>query len=268
MTSASDSRKANVHRNGAVVLSSFIDAISWNEVLKKISMWARAHESRYVCICNVHSVVTAHQNPAFLAVLTEADAATPDGMPIAWSLRKMGFANQERINGPDLMWRYCQLAEQEGQKIYFYGSTSTTLNLLNSKLLSAFPKLLIAGMYSPPFRVLSSKEDAEIIEQINSSGAAVVFVSLGCPKQEMWMSAHRGKINAVTIGVGAAFDYHAGTIRRAPKWMQEFGLEWLYRFLSEPRRLWRRYLTTNIIFIIRVAIPLMIKRKAALRKFR
>jgi N-acetylglucosaminyldiphosphoundecaprenol N-acetyl-beta-D-mannosaminyltransferase len=195
-------------------------------------------------------VVTARQDKVFHNALVNADMATPDGMPITWMLRQMGFPKQQRINGPDLMWNYCELAERMNEKIFLYGSTQKTLDNLQRRLSISYPKLVIAGSYSPPFRTLSNEEDAEITERIYSSGANVVFVSLGCPKQELWMQAHRGKINAVMIGVGAAFDYHAGTIKRAPLWMQNHGLEWLHRLYSEPRRLWKRYMVTNSIFIV------------------
>ena len=175
---------------------------------------------------------------------------TPDGMPITWMLRHMGFPNQQRINGPDLMWNYCKMAEQLRQPIFMYGNTQPTLDRLVQKLHTSFPKLQIVGSYSPPFRTLTEKEDNNIINLINASGAKVVFVSLGCPKQELWMAQHRDKIQAVMVGVGAAFDYHAGTLKRAPLWMQQNGLEWLYRLYSEPRRLWKRYLVTNTIFML------------------
>ena len=159
--------------------------------------------------------------------------------------------------------RFCEQAQLPAKPIFFYGSTEETLAKLKVNLLAAFPALKIAGMISPPFRPLTPDEDAAIVEQINASGAGVVFVSLGCPKQEMWMAAHRGRIHAVMVGVGAAFDYHAGTIKRAPKWMQDCGLEWLYRLASEPRRLWRRYLVTNTLFVLGAAKQLL---KAGLRK--
>jgi N-acetylglucosaminyldiphosphoundecaprenol N-acetyl-beta-D-mannosaminyltransferase len=197
----------------------------------------------------VHSVVTATQDIQFGRVVSEADMATPDGAPVAWMLRRLGHVNQQRINGPDLMWRYCEQAQYRDESIFLYGGTEETLAALKVKLLAAFPSLKIAGAISPPFRALTAAEDAEIVEQINASGAGVVWVSLGCPKQELWMAAHRGRIHAVMVGVGAAFDYHAGTVKRAPKWMQNAGLEWLHRLSSEPRRLWRRYLFTNTIFI-------------------
>lgn len=235
---------------GARILGTFIDACSWPAALQTIQRWSNMRESRYVCICNVHSVVTARHDTAFSQALEGADMSTPDGMPVTWMLRQMGFADQQRINGPDLMWRYCALAEQRDEPIYFYGNTDTTLSALSQKLRTAFPRLQIAGMYSPPFRPLSATEDSQIVLDINTSGARVVFVSLGCPKQELWMASHQGRIEAVMIGVGAAFDYHAGTIKRAPLWMQQRGLEWFYRLCAEPRRLWKRYLVTNSLFIV------------------
>jgi N-acetylglucosaminyldiphosphoundecaprenol N-acetyl-beta-D-mannosaminyltransferase len=210
----------------------------------------------------VHSVVTAAQNSEFAKALNRADMATPDGAPVAWMLRRLGSKGQQRINGPDLMWRFCDASQSsdscergngkkaEAPAIFLYGSTDGTLTMLKAKLLTAFPALKIAGMYSPPFRALTEAEDAAVVDAINASGARVVFVSLGCPKQELWMEAHRGRIQAVMIGVGAAFDYHAGTIKRAPRWMQDCGLEWLHRLASEPRRLWKRYLVTNTLFVL------------------
>jgi N-acetylglucosaminyldiphosphoundecaprenol N-acetyl-beta-D-mannosaminyltransferase len=241
------------------IFGAAIDAKNWDAALAKINDWASRNESRYVCICNVHSVVTASQDADFSRVLNEADMATPDGAPVAWLLRRMGHAGQQRINGPDLMWRYCSQSQERTESIFFYGSAEKTLVTLEKKLRDVFPALKIAGSISPPFRTLTTEEDDIIVAQINDSGAGVVFVSLGCPKQELWMAAHRGHINAVMIGVGAAFDYHADTIKRAPKWMQDSGLEWLHRLASEPRRLWRRYLITNTLFIALAAKQLFFK---------
>jgi N-acetylglucosaminyldiphosphoundecaprenol N-acetyl-beta-D-mannosaminyltransferase len=196
-------------------------------------------------------VVTAKQDAEFRCIVNEADMATPDGMPLVWVLRRMGFQQQERINGPDLMWRLCGQAEQKGLSIFLYGSTPETIEKLTDNLKAAFPRLAVAGDCSPPFRPLSEEENREIVDRINSSDAHVVFVGLGCPKQEFWMAEHRGAIQAVMIGVGAAFDYHAGTVKRAPLWMQRSGLEWLFRLLSEPKRLWKRYLVTNSLFLLR-----------------
>ena len=239
----------HIERRGARVLGSFIDALTWESTLAIIFSWAERRQSRYVCICNAHSLVTAIQDSDFLDIINNADMTTPDGMPVAWCLRRLGFPGQQRINGPDLMWKYCKSAVREGQAIFLYGSTEQILDILQGKLRAVFPALKIAGVYSPPFRELTEEEDQEIVNLMNRSGARVIFVGLGCPKQEKWMAAHRGLVHAVMIGVGAAFDYHAGTIKRAPLWMQNVGLEWLFRLISEPRRLWKRYLVTNSKFI-------------------
>jgi N-acetylglucosaminyldiphosphoundecaprenol N-acetyl-beta-D-mannosaminyltransferase len=237
-------------RDGKPILEAYIDALSWDDAIKRIMRWGKARESRYVCICNVHSVVTTTQDIEFKMAINNADMSTPDGAPIAWALRRFGFRTQERINGPDLMWKYLTLAEDAAQKVFFYGSTEETLRKLRVVLAKQFPRLQIAGTYSPPFRPLTRQEDHEIVEMINSSGANVVFVGLGCPKQEKWMADHRGRIRAVMIGVGAAFDYHSGVVKRAPLWWQRNGLEWLYRLGSEPRRLFLRYAVTNTLFVI------------------
>jgi N-acetylglucosaminyldiphosphoundecaprenol N-acetyl-beta-D-mannosaminyltransferase len=242
----------NFMRRGAYVLDSHIDAITWEDVLSRIVSWGSQHQSRYVTLCNVHSLVTATQCPSFNGVIGHADLALPDGAPVAWALRREGFPQQQRINGPDLTWRYLEVAEKIGQRVFFYGSSEDTLAKLEERIKKQFPKLHIAGMVSPPFRNLSPEEDQAYVDQINQSGAHVLFVGLGCPKQEAWMAAHRGRIQAVMLGVGAAFDYHAGTIERAPKWMQKIGMEWLHRLCSEPRRLAKRYAVTNSVFIYRM----------------
>ena len=181
-------------RTTAQVLSAPIDVLSWDDAIGRIQCWADARESRYVCITNVHSVVTAGQDATFGRVVREADMATPDGAPVAWMLRKLGFAGQDRINGPDLMLRYCEAAAQRGEAIYLFGGAPETLETLQAVLRSRFPGLLIAGAHSPPFRALTDEEDAAIVSDINASGAGTVWVSLGCPKQEKWMAAHRGRI--------------------------------------------------------------------------
>lgn len=237
-------------RKGQAILEAFVDALSWDDAISRITQWAARRESRYVCICNVHSAVTTTTDVEFKIAVNNADMATPDGAPIAWALRRLGHPSQERINGPDLMMKYLAEAEQLDQSVFFYGSTDSTLEKLRAALAARFPRLKIAGTYSPPFRPLSLEEDEHIVDMINASGANVVFVGLGCPKQEKWMADHRGRVNAVMIGVGAAFDYHAGVIKRAPLWWQQNGLEWLYRLGCEPRRLFKRYLVTNTLFVV------------------
>lgn len=235
-------------RKTGQVLGTRIDVITWVEALERLLEWALARESRYVTICNVHVVVSATRDAVYSEIINGSDMATPDGAPVAWMLRRLGFARQPRISGPDLMWILCERCSKDNMPVFLYGSTEVTLILLSRELRTAFPDLKIA-MESPPFRALSAEEDAAAVDRINASGAGFVFVGLGCPKQERWMAEHRGKINAVMIGVGAAFDFHAGTVRRAPAWMRDNGLEWLHRLVSEPGRLWKRYLVTNTLFI-------------------
>lgn len=241
------------------VIDAPIDQVTWEDAVQRLSSWGEKHESRVVCICNAHSVVTAKQDEEFNQVLEHADMSTPDGAPVAWMIKKVSGQPQARINGPDLMLKYCEHAEKIGQSIYLYGGQESTLNILVDVLKSKYPNLKIAGYLSPPFRELNAEEKQKIIQDINDSGAHTVWVGLGCPKQEKWMYEHKGKINAVMVGVGAAFDYHAGTIKRAPKWMQNSGLEWFHRLCSEPKRLWKRYLVTNSLFILYAAKQLMSK---------
>lgn len=251
---------ANVNdRITGSVLGADIDALSWHAALDRLLGWARSRESRYVTICNVHVVVSAWRDAAYRDVINGSDMATPDGTPVAWMLRRQGFAGQPRISGPDLMWALCERCAATGLPVYCYGSTEATLGLLAQRLRAAFPGLMLT-MESPPFRALTAEEDAAAVARINASGAGIVFVGLGCPKQERWMAEHRGRVNAVMIGVGAAFDFHAGTVKRAPPWMRDNGLEWLHRLVSEPRRLWKRYLVTNTLFILGAARQLMRRR--------
>jgi N-acetylglucosaminyldiphosphoundecaprenol N-acetyl-beta-D-mannosaminyltransferase len=245
-----DDTQAAGPRQRTPVLGVPIDALDWPGVLRRIAAWAARREARMVCLCNVHSVITARSDDAFGAAVHSSDLATPDGAPVAWLMRRLGHSSQARINGPDLMWRYCAQAAQRDESIYLYGGSPHSLQLLQRRLLEAFPSLRIAGAHSPPFRALTPEEDEAEVRDIVASGAGTVWVGLGCPKQELWMAAHRDRIPAVLLGVGAAFDYHAGTLRRAPVWMQRCGLEWLYRLGKEPRRLWRRYLHTNSVFVL------------------
>jgi N-acetylglucosaminyldiphosphoundecaprenol N-acetyl-beta-D-mannosaminyltransferase len=247
---------AQPERNTGSVLGAQIDALPWNIALNRLLGWAHARDSRYVTICNVHVVVSASRDAAYREMINSADMATPDGAPVAWMLRRLGFANQPRISGPDLTEALCARCAAENLPVYFYGSTEPTLALLEKALRARFPSLQMS-MESPPFRALTAEEDAATVDKINASGAGIVFVGLGCPKQERWIAEHRGRVNAVMIGVGAAFDFHAGTVPRAPEWMRNNGLEWLHRLASEPRRLWKRYLVTNTLFILGAARQLL-----------
>lgn len=236
-------------RKGLCILGSFIDALDHEICIKRITAWGLAKESRAVSICNVHVLVTAAADGLLQAAINNSDLATPDGMPIAWTLRLNGFPSAQRISGPDLMLDVLAQLNSENLPVFFYGSTPGTLAKLTRRMRNRFPNLKIAGAHAPPFRPLSSAEDAQVTAQINASGAGILFVGLGCPKQELWIANHLGKIDAVMIGVGAAFDFHAGNVARAPLFLQKVGLEWLYRLYREPRRLFHRYFTTNLLFI-------------------
>jgi len=244
-------------RRTVAVLGTPIDIVTPAAAVARIAAWAAAGESRVVCACNVHSVVTATQHPELQRALAGADLATPDGAPVAWWMRRLGrqsgAADQRRVSGPDLMQAYLEHAAAHGEPLYLYGGSEETLARLRARLLERWPALAIAGWRAPPFRAPSAEEDAADVQAINASGARTLWVSLGCPKQELWMHAHRGRVHAVMVGVGAAFDFHAGTRPRAPRWMREHGLEWLHRLASEPRRLWRRYLVTNTLFVAKAA---------------
>lgn len=245
-----------------LVLGTGINSLTWDTAIAQICAWAETSTSRYICICNVHSVVTAKRNLEFRMILNGADMATADGAPIAWVISRLQGRKQERINGPDLMWKYLAKAEQLQQRPFFYGGSEQTLHKLIAVIQNKFPNLEIAGSYSPPFRPLSADEELANINAINQSGANLVFVSLGCPKQERWMAAHCGKIQAVMVGVGAAFDYHAGTVKRAPLSWQRHGFEWLYRLMMEPRRLFKRYMLTNTLFVLAIAKQLILKNQS------
>ncbi len=245
------------------VLGMRVDATSYDDATHRIMAWARARESRYVCVANVHMVMEAYDTPDFRRIVNSADLVTPDGVPLVWVLRRLGARNQQRVYGPDLTLHVCEAAAREGMPVGFYGGHPGTLNALIHNLHCRIPSLRVAYAWSPPFRPLTAEEDATVVREINSSGVAILFVGLGCPKQERWMAAHKGKVQAVMLGVGAAFDFHAGRVPQAPPWMQRAGLEWLFRLAVEPRRLWRRYLKHNPRFVVLALLQLL-----GLRRFR
>ncbi len=203
----------------------------------------------YVCISNVHTTVMAYRDSEYLKVQNSGAMALPDGKPLSIVSRKRGFPDAQRVPGPDLMIRIFEESRVKEYRHYFYGSTEKTLEMLKKRLLEKYPWLNIVGMYSPPFRQLTDSEDLEIVKQINVAEPDFIWVALGAPKQEKWMYQHKNKLNGVMLGVGAAFDFSAGTVKRAPKWMQECCLEWMYRILQDPVRLIPRYFTTNFSFL-------------------
>lgn len=204
---------------------------------------------KYICISNVHTTVMAFRDKEYQVIQNRAALALPDGKPLSIVSRRRGFQEAKRVPGPDLMPRIFELSEKKGYRHYFYGSKEETLSKLQKKLMAKYPYLQIAGMYSPPFRDLTEKEDLEIINQINTVKPDFIWVALGAPKQEKWMNSHLDKLSGVMLGVGAAFDFSAGTIKRAPGWMQELCLEWFYRIMQDPVRLIPRYIDTNVSFL-------------------
>ncbi len=211
-------------------------------------------KGKYVCFSNVHTSVMAKEHPDYAGVLNDAALVFPDGAPVAELQRKNGYPDAERVAGPDFMENmFCNTMDGRVSH-YFYGSTEETLSALRTKLNEKYPGLCIKGMYSPPFKPLTPEEDREDVDRINGSGADIIWIGLGAPKQEKWMNAHKDRINGVMMGVGAGFDFHAGTIQRAPVWIQRIGFEWLYRLFKDPRRLFKRYIVTNIKFIYYVFI--------------
>lgn len=202
---------------------------------------------KYICVANVHTTVTAYENRNYRRVQNGAAMVFPDGGPLSIVARKMGHKNARRVTGPDFMG---EMFKNKNVRQFFYGSTPETLDKLKGILNDKHPDLQICGMYSPPFRTLSPEEDEEIVKMINDSKPDIIWVGLGAPKQENWMAKHEGRVNAVMIGVGAGFDYFAGNIKRAPAIMQKLSLEWLYRLMQEPKRLYKRYFSTNTVFLL------------------
>ena len=207
--------------------------------------------------------MTSRQDPEVRRILNEAAIATPDGMPVVWAMRSFGAADQQRVYGPTLMLEMCRDAAAQGHKIFLYGSSPECLEKLQANLRKKFPSIDIVDAYSPPFRPLTPEEDAEIVERIQASGAEIVFVGISTPKQEKWMAAHVDSLpGTVMVGVGAAFDFHADLLRQAPAWMQRNGLEWLFRLVVEPKRLWRRYVLETPRFL-----PLWAFQRMGLMRF-
>lgn len=231
------------------LLNSPVSSLQFEEQMFLIMRWARARESRSVFLANVHMLMEAYWNKDFAAVLKNGDLVSSDGMPLVWMLRRLGIHNQDRVAGMDVFLRLCELAQQSQVKVFFLGSQKKILEKIKEKLEQEFPVLQIAGMEDLPFKPLSKQEDEALVEKVNQSQAGLIFVCLGCPKQEIWISQHQNKIQAVMIGVGAVFPLYADIYKRAPSYIRDSGLEWLYRFLQEPRRLWHRYRKTIPPFI-------------------
>lgn len=236
-----------------------LDVITKLDCEKKIISWASEKLSKKIYLVNVHSAVSSKFDQEFSTIINNSDMALPDGAPIAKMISFLEKNHQERIAGPDLMSSLIPKCEKNNLSIYFYGSTSETLSLIEEYIRKNYPKLKFACQ-SPPFRVITDKEMEMIIDKINSFKPNLVFVGLGCPKQEIWINDYHNKINSVLIGVGAAFNFYAGNLKRAPLVFRINGFEWLYRLLQEPKRLFFRYLRTNLLFILYIFIQILNKK--------
>jgi N-acetylglucosaminyldiphosphoundecaprenol N-acetyl-beta-D-mannosaminyltransferase len=225
-----------------------VDTGNYQSFIDRIIALGRAGDSHYVCVANVHMLIEGYLDNMFADAVNGADITAPDGMPLTWAMRMLYGVKQDRVAGMDLLPDLLDQCANSSIPVFFYGSTDTVLSNAKAILNSKYPDLKIAGMYSPPFRVLNSDEENEVVDMINNSDAKLVFVILGCPKQEKWMASMKGKINATMVGVGGALPVLLGMQQRAPKWMQKSGFEWLYRLKQEPKRLFKRYFVTNTLF--------------------
>lgn len=232
------------------IISSMVSIGDYQNFIDSLVDLSQTETSSYVCVTNVHMLMEAHHSKVFAKVLDEANIATPDGKPVAKGLGWLHKYNQPRVAGMDLMGSLFARSEKDNLTVFLFGSSDEVLAKIQDNAKIEFPDLKIVGAISPPFRTLEDSEKALMVEQINAVNPDFVFVALGCPKQETWMAEHKGKVNSCMIGLGGAFPVYAGIVPRAPQWMQNYGLEWLFRLYKEPRRLWRRYSYTNSKFIV------------------
>ena len=232
------------------ILGVGISAINMPMVLKVIDGWIHSRDRHYICVTGVHGVMESQRDEGLRSIHNAAGLVTPDGMPLVWLSRLRGQRHVDRIYGPDLMLALCNHSVAQGYRHFLYGGATGVPEILGQNLRDRFAGIKIVGMFSPPFRPLTTEEDAHVVHMINASNPDIVWVGLSTPKQERWMAEHVMKLDApVLIGVGAAFDFIAGLKKQAPYWMQRSGLEWFFRLITEPRRLWRRYLINNPLFV-------------------
>lgn len=241
------------------IIKSLISIGRYEQFMSELLSLAKDKQSSYICVANVHMTIEAYNDKKFEAIVNNANITTPDGMPLAKAIKYIYGIEQDRVAGMDLTSDIMRKSEQDNLSIFVYGLTDKTLNIFIDRAKKEFPKLKIKG-YSPPFRELDNNEKNKIIKMINNYSPNFVFVALGCPKQEKWMAEHEGKINSCMIGLGGALEVYAGVKKRAPKWMQANSLEWLYRLIQDPKRLWKRYFYTNNLFII-LLIKQLIQKK-------
>ena len=246
------------------VLGVSIHMLQMPQVLDIVEGWIQDRDRcRFIVATGMHGVMEARRRSTFKELLNSADLFLPDGISLVWAARLRGLRHQNRVCGSDLLWEFCRLAEQKGYKVFFYGDTEDTLQDLTTRLKQVFPRLSIAGVHSPPFRALTPEEDEQEVKMLNESGADVVWVGLGLPKQEQWMFDHKERLSVpVLVGVGAAFKFVSGRETRAPAWLGDRGLEWLWRLAHDPKRVWRRVLFDGPRFIFHVALE-----QSGLRKY-
>jgi N-acetylglucosaminyldiphosphoundecaprenol N-acetyl-beta-D-mannosaminyltransferase len=232
------------------VLGVHVSAVSMSDAVAEVERWITERQRRYVCVTGVHGVMECRRDPALRRIHNDSGLTTPDGMPLVWCARAAGFERVERVYGPDLMLEVCRTGVAHGWRHFFYGGGPGVADQLAERLRARFDGLDVAGTWCPPYRELTAGEVDAVVERITCSGADIVWVGLSTPKQERWMAEFRERLAApVLLGVGAAFDFHAGAVRQAPKVLQRAGLEWAFRLAMEPRRLWRRYLRNNPAFV-------------------
>jgi len=238
------------HPQNRRILGVRVDATSYAAATSRILQWAEVRRSCYVCCAAVNNIMEARRSLFYGAVMEEASLVTADGMPLVWLLQLLGVPDASRVYGPDLTLAVLAATEQSGVPVGFYGGSDEVLARLLTAMRARFPQLNIAFAEAPPFRPPTAAEDEQVMDALNRSEVRILFVGLGSPKQDLWMQAHRGRVNAVMLGVGAAFDFLAGVKPQAPRLLQNHGLEWCFRLVTEPRRLWRRYLSQNPRFVL------------------
>jgi N-acetylglucosaminyldiphosphoundecaprenol N-acetyl-beta-D-mannosaminyltransferase len=232
------------------IISLEINAVNYHSTIKRIIDLSQSNTSDYICLANVHMSIEAHWEPKFAEVVNNAKLVTPDGMPLVKAMRLLYGVKQERVAGMDLLPDLLKEAEKQDLSVFFYGGTKEMLDRTKEYVTTHYPLLEKHQYFSPPFRTLTEEEEHDVMTKINDSGTNLVFVALGCPKQEKWMASMKGKINACMIGIGGALPVMVGMQKRAPKWMQQLSLEWLFRLYQEPQRLFKRYAITNSLFLL------------------
>jgi N-acetylglucosaminyldiphosphoundecaprenol N-acetyl-beta-D-mannosaminyltransferase len=261
MESVAEQLKA-IRPPSANVLGVGVSALNLDSAVEAVASALERKARGYVCVTGVHGISEAQKDPSFRHILNKAFLNTPDGVPTVWMGRWQGFQLMRRVYGPDLMLRICELSPSRGFKHFFYGGAPGVAEELKRRLLERFPGIAIVGTFSPPFRPLTSAEESELASMVAKLNPDVFWVGLSTPKQERFMAQYWNKLDATLFfGVGAAFDFHAGRLRQAPPWMQRNGLEWLFRLVCEPRRLWKRYLKNNPLFVYRAFLQLTGIRK-------